>query len=130
MSLSSICGKIENHLSELLNEVAQSKSLKKNIYTYWDWKIKLVLPNLLIPPLFGKGSLMDQVNPRLGVKWEALEPGWCKVNFDGTSAGNPSQSGIGCILRNSDGINIKEISEKIGVATNNEAEFRAVLSLF
>ncbi|XP_059064976.1 uncharacterized protein LOC131857010 [Cryptomeria japonica] len=70
---------------------------------------------------------MDQVNPRLCVKWEAPEPGWFKVKFDGASTGNPGQSGIGCILRNSDGIYIKEISKKIGVATNNEVEFRAAL---
>ncbi|XP_057849692.1 uncharacterized protein LOC131060469 [Cryptomeria japonica] len=93
----------------------------------WDWKIKLAFPNLLIPPLFGKGSLMDQGNPRLGVKWEAPEPRWFKVNFDGSSTRKPGQSGIGCILRNSDSICIKEISEKIGVATINEAEFRATL---
>lgn len=93
----------------------------------WDWNIKLTHPNLLIPPLFDKGSLVDQVNPRLGVKWETSEPGWFKVNFDGASVRNPGQSGIGCILRNSDGICIKEISEKIGVATNNEVEFRAAL---
>ncbi|XP_057841504.2 uncharacterized protein LOC131051141 [Cryptomeria japonica] len=127
MSLTILCGKIENHLSKLLNEAAQSKSLKKNIHTDWDWKIKLALLNLLIPPLFGKGSPVDQVNPRLGVKWEAREPGWFKVNFDGASAGNPGQCGIGCILRNFDGICIKEIFEKIGVATNNEAEFRSAL---
>ncbi|XP_059067482.1 uncharacterized protein LOC131858301 [Cryptomeria japonica] len=127
MSLTSLCGKIENHLIELLNEVAQSKSLNKNVYMDWDWKIKLALPNLLIPPLFCKGPLMDQVNPRLGVKWEVPEPGWFKVNFDGASAGNPGQSGIGCILRNSNGICIKEISKKIGVATNNEAKFRVAL---
>ncbi|XP_057858284.2 uncharacterized protein LOC131067341 [Cryptomeria japonica] len=53
--------------------------------------------------------------------------GWSKVNFDGASAGNPDQSGIGCILRDSNALCIKEISKKIGVATNNEAEFRAAL---
>ncbi|XP_057870996.1 uncharacterized protein LOC131077503 [Cryptomeria japonica] len=58
---------------------------------------------------------------------KAWEPGWCKVNFDGASTGNPGKSGIGCILRNSNGISIKEISEKIRVATNNEAEFRVAL---
>ncbi|XP_057820705.2 uncharacterized protein LOC131033486 [Cryptomeria japonica] len=127
MRLTSLCGKIENHLIELLNETAQSKSLKKTIYMDWDWKIKLAIPNLLIPPLFGKGTLVDQVNPRLGVNCEVLEPKWCKVNFDGAFAGNSGQSGIGCILRNSDGICIKEISENIGVATNNEVEFRVAL---
>lgn len=94
MSLMSLCGKIEIHLTEILNEAAQSKSLKKNLYTDWDCKIKLALPNLLIPPLFGLGSSVDQVNPRVGVKWDALEPGWSKVNFDGAFAGNPGQSGI------------------------------------
>ncbi|XP_059070742.1 uncharacterized protein LOC131860361 [Cryptomeria japonica] len=127
MSLMFLCGKIENHLTELLNEAAQSKSLKKNLYTHWDWKIKLALPNLLIPLLFGLGTPMDQVNPRVGVKWDTLELGWSKVNFDGASAGNLGQSGIGCILRDFDGICIKEISEKIGVATNNEVEFRVAL---
>ncbi|XP_059076372.1 uncharacterized protein LOC131875746 [Cryptomeria japonica] len=127
MSLMSLCGKNENHLIEILNEAAQSKSLKKNLYMDWDWKIKLALPNLLIPLLFALGNPMDQVNPRVGVKWDVLESGWSKVNFDGASAGNPGQSGIGCILRDSDGICIKEISEKIGVATNNEAKFRAAL---
>ncbi|XP_057838156.1 uncharacterized protein LOC131048281 [Cryptomeria japonica] len=125
MSLTTLCEKIENYLTELLNEAAQSKSLKKNIYMDWDWQIKLAFPNILIPSLFGKGSPVDQVNPRLGVKWEAPKPDWFKVNFDGASAGNLGQSVIGCILRNSDCICIKEISEKIGVATNNEAEFRA-----
>lgn len=127
MSLMSLCGKIEIHLIELLNEASQSKSLKKNLYIDWDCKIKLALPNLLIPPLFGLGTPVDQVNPRVGVKWDALEPGWSKVNFDGASVGNSGQSGIGCILRDSDGFCIKEISEKIGVASNNEAGFRAAL---
>ncbi|XP_057850247.2 uncharacterized protein LOC131060847 [Cryptomeria japonica] len=127
MSLMSLCGKIENHLTELLNVAPQSKSLKKNMYTKRDWKIKLALPNLLISLLFGKGTPVDQLNPRVGVEWEVLEPGSCKVNFDSASAGNSGQSGIRCILRNSDGICIKEISEKIGVATNNEVEFRAAL---
>ncbi|XP_057836045.1 uncharacterized protein LOC131046339 [Cryptomeria japonica] len=127
MSLLSLSGKIENHLIELRNEVAQSKTLKKNLYTDWDCKIKLDFPNLLIPSLFGLGALVDQANPRLRVKWDAPEARWSQVNFDGASVGNPGQSGIGCILRDFDGLFIKEISKKIRVATNNEAEFRAAL---
>ncbi|XP_059074948.1 uncharacterized protein LOC131874981 [Cryptomeria japonica] len=70
---------------------------------------------------------LQATNPRVGVIWEAPEVGWSKVNFDGASTGNPGQTGIGCILRDSDGLCIKEISEKIGVATNNEVEFRVTL---
>ncbi|XP_059065483.1 uncharacterized protein LOC131855827 [Cryptomeria japonica] len=91
----------------------------------WDCKIKLALPNLFIPPIFGLGTPVDQINPRVGVKWDAPKVGWCKVNFDGASIGNPGQSGVDCILRDSDGLCLKEISEKIGVATNNEVEFKA-----
>ncbi|XP_059076847.1 uncharacterized protein LOC131876081 [Cryptomeria japonica] len=127
MSLLSLCGKIENHLTEPLNEVAQSKTLKRNLFTDWDCKIKPVLRNLLIQPIFGLGTSMDQTNPRVGVKWDMPGDGWSKVNFDGASAGNPGQSGVGCILRDSDALCIKEISEKIGVATNNDTEFRAAL---
>ncbi|XP_057858285.2 uncharacterized protein LOC131067342 [Cryptomeria japonica] len=127
MSLLSLCGKIENHLTEPLNEVAQSKTLKRNLFTDWDCKIKPVLRNLLIPLIFALGTSVDQTNPRVVVKWDTPEDGWSKVNFDGASAGNPGQSGISCILRDSDALSIKEISEKIGVATNNEAKFRVAL---
>lgn len=61
------------------------------------------------------------------MKWDAPKSGWSKVNFDGASARNLGQSGIGCILRDYDGICIKEISKKIGVSSNNEAEFRVAL---
>ncbi|XP_059067215.1 uncharacterized protein LOC131858153 [Cryptomeria japonica] len=122
-----LCGKIENHLVELLNKAAKSKMLKKNLYTDWDWKLKLAFPNLIIPLLFGNGNPKIPVNPRLDVKWEAPEPGWHKINFDGAFAGNPRRSGIGCCIRDSEGICIKEISKDIGLATNNEAKFRATL---
>ncbi|XP_059075145.1 uncharacterized protein LOC131875134 [Cryptomeria japonica] len=120
-------GKIENHLVELLNEVAKSKSLKNNLYTKWDWNLKLAFPNLTIPSLFGNGNPKIPVNPRLNIKWEALEPGWHNINFDGASTGNPGHSGIGCCIRDSEGFCIKEISEDIDLATNNEAEFRVAL---
>ncbi|XP_059076789.1 uncharacterized protein LOC131876039 [Cryptomeria japonica] len=118
-----LCGKIENHLVELLNESAKSKSLKKDLYTDWDWKLKLAFPNLIIPSLFRNGNPEIPANPRLDVKWVVPKPGWYKINFDGASAGNPGQSGIGCIIRDSDDICIKEFFEDIGLATNNEAKF-------
>ncbi|XP_059067889.1 uncharacterized protein LOC131858609 [Cryptomeria japonica] len=120
-------GKIENHLVELLNEATKSKSLKKNLYTNLGWKLKLAFPNLTIPSLFGNGNPKISVNPRLNVKWEAPKPGWHKINFDGAFAGNLRCSGIGCCIRYSEGTYIKENSEDNGLATNNEAEFRAEL---
>lgn len=66
-------------------------------------------------------------NPRLDVKWVVPELGWHKINFDGVSAGNPGRNRIGCIIKDSEGICIKEFSEDIGLATNNEAKFRVAL---
>lgn len=46
---------------------------------------------------------------------------------DGASRGNPGPAGIGLVLESGDGSVLAEISEPIGVATNNEAEYRAVI---
>ena len=48
-----------------------------------------------------------------------------QIFTDGASAGNPGPSGIGVLLRF--GNHEKEISEYIGVATNNIAELKAIL---
>lgn len=53
-------------------------------------------------------------------------PGELTVFIDGASRGNPGQSGIGVVLRHPDGP-VEEIAEPIGLATNNQAEYRALL---
>ena len=47
--------------------------------------------------------------------------------IDGASKGNPGDAGIGGILQNDAERFYTEFSEAIGVATNNEAEYRALL---
>ncbi len=49
-----------------------------------------------------------------------------KINVDGASRGNPGQSGIGAVATDGTKI-IFEISEYIGIATNNVAEYRALI---
>lgn len=46
---------------------------------------------------------------------------------DGASRGNPGPSGIGAFLLDEKGGTLAEISQFAGVATNNEAEYRALL---
>ncbi len=46
---------------------------------------------------------------------------------DGASIGNPGPAGIGVVLKREDGSVIVEIGEPIGTATNNEAEYRALI---
>ncbi|XP_059648972.1 uncharacterized protein LOC132294941 isoform X2 [Cornus florida] len=50
----------------------------------------------------------------------------CILEFDGASKGNPGQAGAGAVLRNNDG-SICRLREGLGIATNNVAEYRAVI---
>jgi len=47
--------------------------------------------------------------------------------MDGASRGNPGKAGIGVVLCNEAGELVKEISESVGIATNNVAEYRALI---
>jgi ribonuclease HI len=49
------------------------------------------------------------------------------VNFDGGSRGNPGPAGIAAVAMDADGEIVAERSETIGDATNNVAEYRALL---
>ena len=49
------------------------------------------------------------------------------VNVDGGARGNPGPAAIGVVLRNGDGTIVEEVGETIGEATNNVAEYRALL---
>jgi len=49
------------------------------------------------------------------------------IYTDGGSRGNPGPAGIGAVFCNEKGAVIKEYSDFIGKATNNEAEYRAAI---
>ncbi len=49
------------------------------------------------------------------------------IYTDGGARNNPGPAGIGCVLYNEKKKIIKEISEYIGEATNNQAEYKACL---
>ncbi len=49
------------------------------------------------------------------------------IYTDGGSRGNPGPAAIGVILTNINGGVLKEYAQKIGRATNNEAEYEAVI---
>jgi ribonuclease HI len=49
------------------------------------------------------------------------------VNVDGGARGNPGPAAIGVVVSDPDGTVIDEVAERIGVATNNVAEYRAVI---
>ncbi|KAK6913151.1 Ribonuclease H domain [Dillenia turbinata] len=51
----------------------------------------------------------------------------CTIEFDGASKGNPGLAGAGAILRSGDGRMVCRLREGVGTATNNVAEYRAVI---
>ncbi len=50
------------------------------------------------------------------------------VNVDGGARGNPGPAAIGVVVRDADGKVLAERGERIGTATNNVAEYRALLA--
>ncbi|XP_058778707.1 uncharacterized protein LOC131652767 [Vicia villosa] len=51
----------------------------------------------------------------------------CTLHFDGASKGNPGLAGAGAILRADDGSKVYRLREGVGTATNNVAEYRALI---
>jgi ribonuclease HI len=49
------------------------------------------------------------------------------VNVDGGARGNPGPAAIGVVAFSSEGDVLREVAERIGPATNNVAEYRALL---
>src|SRR5256885_1896102 len=50
------------------------------------------------------------------------------LEFDGGSRGNPGSAGIGVVLRAQDGTTLVTLGKFIGRATNNAAEYQALIS--
>jgi ribonuclease HI len=49
------------------------------------------------------------------------------VHVDGGARGNPGPAAVGVVVSTPDGTVLDEFAERIGVATNNVAEYRALL---
>ncbi|XP_077249384.1 uncharacterized protein LOC143888881 [Tasmannia lanceolata] len=73
--------------------------------------------------IISERPLRKSISPR----WIAPPAGWFKLNFDGSSFGNPRPAGIGRVLRNELGDEIMSFSIPIGVSDANSAEARALL---
>lgn len=50
------------------------------------------------------------------------------VNVDGGSRGNPGEAAIGAVVTDEEGTTVEEISRSIGKATNNVAEYKALIA--
>jgi ribonuclease HI len=50
------------------------------------------------------------------------------IYTDGASSGNPGPAAIGAVIKDGQGRVISRISRRIGRATNNQAEYRAIIT--
>jgi len=50
------------------------------------------------------------------------------LNFDGGSRGNPGPAGVGVVIYAADGVELLTLGRFIGRATNNAAEYRALIT--
>ncbi|XP_057416212.1 uncharacterized protein LOC130710852 isoform X3 [Lotus japonicus] len=125
-------------LSKGTEEYLLSHGLKNALYTIEASELKEDLFGLLVPCPFqrvtGPTSISDDPL-RKQVKLEndavaeasSLETQTCLLEFDGASKGNPGKAGAGAILRSTDGSLICRLREGAGIATNNAAEYRAMI---
>jgi ribonuclease HI len=49
------------------------------------------------------------------------------IHVDGGARGNPGPAAIGVVVSDPEGMHVEDVAETIGVATNNVAEYRALL---
>src|SRR5947209_7734103 len=49
------------------------------------------------------------------------------INTDGGARGNPGPAGLGVVIKNDQGLIIGEFKEYLGIATNNFAEYQALI---
>jgi probable phosphoglycerate mutase len=52
---------------------------------------------------------------------------WISAHCDGGARGNPGPAGYGALIQNSEGVVIAELSEFLGIRTNNFAEYSGLL---
>lgn len=78
--------------------------------------------------LTGIWQLPDRLEVRAAPKPKAIVPEvWYVLYSDGASRGNPGPAALGAVLLDPDGELLAERSERLGVATNNVAEYQALL---
>ena len=50
------------------------------------------------------------------------------IHSEGGARGNPGPAAIGAVIKDEQGLEIQYISQKIGETTNNQAEYKAIIS--
>lgn len=111
----------------MVNAVVSQFQHQKFSFSGEDSKFQRMWPGLKVH--FGNMSVGQgeaQISQKMAVL-EKLKDGWYKANFDGATKGNPGPSGVGAIIRDSQGHFIAFGARKLEDGSNNIAEGKAAL---
>lgn len=78
------------------------------------------------PVTLERKTAKEQSRPAT-VPTQGIKKASCYINVDGASRGNPGRAGAGAVIKDLDGNVIRELKEYLGIATNNTAEYKALL---
>jgi ribonuclease HI len=95
-------------------------------------------PGLRLPPDLSPGAALEAVRAALAALEDRAvrapsarrareQPAACRIHIDGAARGNPGPAGLGVVLYGPDGQTLERLCRYIGEATNNVAEYRALL---
>ena len=59
----------------------------------------------------------------------ASKSGWISAHCDGGARGNPGPAGFGAVINDANGMVLAELSEFLGIRTNNFAEYSGLLAV-
>jgi len=94
-----------------------------------EWKEQALLGAMgrLLPYVLGRKVFVQLSCQERQVVNGGPAEGTYSVMTDGASLSNPGPAGAGVIIRDPSGSTIREIAQHLGVATNNEAEYTALI---
>jgi probable phosphoglycerate mutase len=77
-----------------------------------------------MPPRSAQPSLFASPTPTA-----SEDSGWITAHCDGGARGNPGPAGFGAVIQDSEGRVLAELSEFLGIQTNNFAEYSGLLAV-
>lgn len=94
----------------------------------WDYGFEAIPASLSRQPSVSRGKMAEDYSEakRSQQARETVQSTYV-LEFDGASKGNPGLAGAGAVLRANDGSTVCRLQEGVGIATNNVAEYRALI---
>jgi len=83
-------------------------------------------PRLTTPSLFSTPTAEPPAAP-VGQNQNPAQSGWIHAHCDGGARGNPGPAGYGALIQDQNGTVLAELSEFLGLRTNNYAEYSGLL---